>query len=258
MMKRSKVLALAIAMVGSTGWLHAEELDGRQIMEKVRDARRSQDSVTEMTMRIQSKSGERVREMRSYGKRYGDVDKALMRFLSPTDVKNAGFLVWGQKDRPDDQWLYLPELKRVKKIAANNRNGSFMGSDFSYYDLEDRSVDESDHELLKTEACGNAECYVVQSVDKDQDSAVYSKSVSWIRKDEFLPVKMELYDKKGEHLKTATLEDYEKIKTVWVAKKVTMENLKKETKTVLEVTSAKVDEGLGDEIFTQRELQREE
>jgi outer membrane lipoprotein-sorting protein len=181
-----------------------------------------------------------------------------MRFLSPTDVKNAGFLVWGQIDRPDDQWLYLPELKRVKKIAANNRNGSFMGSDFSYYDLEDRSVDEADHELLRTEACADKECYVVQSVDKDQDSAVYSKSVSWIRKDEFVAVKTELYDKKGEHLKTATFENYEKLKAVWVAKRVTMENLKKETKTVLEVTSVKIDEGLGDEVFTQRELQREE
>jgi outer membrane lipoprotein-sorting protein len=181
-----------------------------------------------------------------------------MRFLSPTDVKGAGFLVWGQENRADDQWLYLPELKRIKKIAASTRNGSFMGSDFSYYDMEDRSVDEADHTLLRSEPCPDGECYVIESVEKDLGDAVYSKSVTWVRKDPLVPVKMELHDKKGVHLKTATLESYELVKQVWVARKVTMQNHKKGTSTVLEIRSVKIDEGLGDELFTQRALQKED
>jgi outer membrane lipoprotein-sorting protein len=259
MSTRVQARVLAVALLLLAGAVRAEELDGRQIMEKMREMRRSKDAVTEISMTIHTGGGgERIREIRSYGKKYGEVDKALMRFLSPTEVKGAGFLVWGQEDRPDDQWLYLPELRRVKKIAVNGRNGSFMGSDFSYRDLEDRSPDEADHTLLRSEACGQVECYVVESIDKDQEAAVYSKSQSWVRKDTFVPVKIDLYDKKEEHYKTATFEDYEKVKETWVAKKVTMENLKKGTRTVMEIKSVKIDEGLGDEYFTQQYLERGE
>jgi outer membrane lipoprotein-sorting protein len=257
-MKRHALACAAVVLACSTAPAGSQELSGRQIMERVRELRRSQDSQTDTVMRIISGSGERVREMRTYAKRYGDVDKMLMRFLSPSDVKGAGFLVWGQKDRQDDQWLYLPELRRVRKIAANNRNGSFMGSDFSYHDMEDRSVDEAEHRLLRTEPCAGHQCHVLESVDKDPSSAVYSKSQSWIRTDEYLPVRMELFDKKGEHLKTATFEDYERIKDTWVARRLTMHNLRKDTRTVLEIREVRIDEGLGDELFTQRYLQRED
>jgi outer membrane lipoprotein-sorting protein len=257
-MRRGRVLLVGTTLLFAAGAPLAEEMDGRQVMERVRENRRSQDVVTESVMTIHSASGQRVRQMRSYGKSYGEVDKVLMRFLGPTEVKGAGLLVWGHEERADDQWLYLPELRRVKKIAASGRNGSFMGSDFSYRDLEDRSVEEAEHEVLRSEACGEFQCYVVESVDKDLSDAVYSKSLSWIRKDTFVPVKLELYDKKGAHLKTATLEAYEQLKSTWVARKVTMENVKKGTRTVLEVHSVKIDEGLGDEYFTQQYLQRDE
>ncbi len=232
------------------------EMTGAEIMQKVRDQIRSQDRTTDMTMRIQARRGERVRQIRMYSKSYGDVDKTLLRFLKPTDVKGTGFLIWGHKERNDDQWLYLPALKRVKKIASNKRGGSFMGSDFSYYDMEDRSVDESEHRLVSTEPCGDTECYVIESIDKDKKRATYSKALVWVQKDIFVNVKMELFDKKGKHIKTATFGDYEKIKGYWVAKKVTMKNLKKKSQTVLELSNIRIDEGLGDEFFTQRYLQR--
>lgn len=239
-----------------TGTALAEELTGRDIMVKVRDNTRSQDSTSTMTMRIQSGKKERVREVEMFAKSYGDVDKSLMRFLSPSDVKGTGFLIWGQEDRDDDQWLFLPALRRVKKIASNKRDGSFMGSDFSYYDMEDRSVDEGEHKLLRTEPCGDKECYVLESTDKSRKDPVYSKSIVWIEKDRFLTLKMELYDKKGEHFKTASFENYEQVKNRWVAKKVIMKNVQEDTQTVLEIGDVKLDEGLGDEYFTQRYLMR--
>ena len=102
----------------------------------------------------------------------GDGDRTLFVFDRPRDVKGTAFLVHAHKDEPDEQWLYLPALKRVKRISSSNRSGSFMGSEFSYEDLGAAEVEKYTYRFLRDEPCGDLECSVIERIPVDEDSGL--------------------------------------------------------------------------------------
>ena len=186
----------------------------------------------------------------------GGGDKSLFIFDQPRDVQGTALLTHAHINTQDDQWLYLPALKRVKRISASTRSGSFMGSEFSYEDMSPPEVDEYTYRYLRDEPCGELTCTVTQQVPLDRKSG-YSRQVVWQGTDELRTWKMELYDRRGSHLKTLTFADYQKyLDRYWRAGEQTMENHLTGAVTILNWTDFRFQTNLDDREFTQTALRR--
>ena len=145
-------------------------------------------------------------------------------FDRPRDVKGTAFLVHAHKDGPDDQWLYLPALKRVKRISSSKQSGSFMGSEFSYEDMGAVEVEKYTHRYLRDEPCGDLECTVSERIPVSRDSG-YSRQVVWLDREELRTMQVQYFDRRDKHLKTLVVEDYEKhLDRYWRGSKITMTN----------------------------------
>ena len=233
-------------------------LTGRDIMLKVDNRPDGIDrkSILEMTL-INKRNRKRVRTVLSYSKDYGKDKKTIMYFEKPADVKGTGFLSfeYDEPSKEDDRWLYLPALKKVRRISGSSKNDYFMGTDFTYDDMGDRSVDEDTHQLLREEVLEGYPCWVVESVPEDK-SYMYSKRISWIRKDSLIAFKVEFYDRRGTLIKTLTAPVQEKVDGYWTALKMVMDNTGKEHKTLLEMKDVQYDRGIKDSLFRVSTLQR--
>lgn len=239
---------------------------GYQIMLKHHQVDEGEDSKSIMTMVLMNKSGKkRVRKVVFWTLERGDEDKSLMYFLSPPGDKGTSFLTWEHKEADDDQWLYLPVLKRVKRISAADKHKSFMGTDFSYNDFSPPHPNKFQHTLLREETIDGQECYVVESIHKSytDDPAFhkkrkyqYTKQHSWIRKDNYLMVKALMFGKKGKPLKMFSALDIRQVENIWTAMAMIMKNLKTEHQTLFSLESIDYNIGLSDAFFTTRELER--
>ena len=153
-----------------------------------------------------------------------DGDKVLFVFDQPRDVQGTAFLIHAHRENPDDQWLYLPALKRVKRISSSNQSGSFMGSEFAYEDMNPQEVEKYTYRYLRDGPCGNLTCTVIERFPTDKKSG-YSRQVIWQDRDELRFWKVEYYDRKDAHLKTLIFEDYEQyLSRYWRAGKLMMVN----------------------------------
>ena len=184
------------------------------------------DSVSEMKMILRDKHGRSTeRDIRNRSlEGINEGDKSLVIFDSPGDVKGTAFLSHTKKVGSDDQWLYLPALKRVKRIASSNKAGPFMGSEFAYEDIASQEVEKYSYRFLREEKLGKYNCYVVESDPVDPKSG-YSKRISWIDSEEYRPLKIEFYDRKKSLLKTLTYDGYREYQNkYWRADSMYMEN----------------------------------
>ncbi len=216
------------------------------------------DSESTMTMVLRNKQGqESVREMRSRSLEVdGDGDKSLIIFDQPKDVRGTALLTFSHKDGNDDQWLYLPALKRVKRIASNNKSGPFMGSEFAYEDISSQEVEKYTYKYLREEACGELSCFVIERYPVDEKSG-YTKQISWIDTSEYQARKIEFYDRKQSHLKTLTFHDYAQyLDKHWRPARMEMVNLQTGKSTTLTFTDYTFQNGLSDSDFDQASLAR--
>ena len=211
-----------------------------------------------MTMVLRDRHGrESVRRMRFKVLEVPeDGDKSLFVFDQPRDVRGTALLTHAHTNSQDDQWLYLPALKRVKRINAARRSGSFMGSEFSYEDMSSQEVEEYTYKYLRDEPCGELACTVIEQVPLDKKSG-YSRKVVWQDTGELRIWKMELYDRRGSHLKTLTLANYRQyLDRYWRAGEQTMVNHLTGATTVLKWTEFRFRTNLDDSEFTQMALRR--
>ncbi len=249
-----------VALIGlGTGSAHA--LTAQEIMKQSQSIQEK--PVTRrgnMTMTLVDKNGDqRVRKVTTYSKKFGEDTKSVLFFLEPADVKGTGFLQFGYKstDQDDDQWLYLPALKRIRKITSSNKNQSFMGTDFSYDDMATRDIEEDDHKLLREENVGDQAVWVIESTPKKlEEDDEYSKAVSYIRKSDSLPAKVEFYDRKGAPEKTLVIQAVTVVDGIPTPKKLEMTSLDSQHKTLLEMDGLEFDKPLDDDLFTQRVLEK--
>ena len=154
----------------------------------------------------------------------GDGDRTMFVFDRPRDIKGTAFLVHAHKNEPDDQWLYLPALKRVKRISSSKQSGSFMGSEFSYEDMGAVEVEKYTHRFLRDEPCGDLECTVSERIPINRDSG-YSRQLVWLDREELRTMQVRFFDRRDSHLKTLVVEDYEKhLDRYWRGGKITMTN----------------------------------
>jgi hypothetical protein len=258
-MKKTLLLVLILC-----GWMmthpavEEKGTTGRDIMLKVDNRPDGNDRKSVMHMILINKRGrKRERTVLSYSKDYGKDRKNIMYFQEPADVKGTGFLSWEYDDpsKDDDRWLYLPALKKVRRISGSSKNDYFMGSDFTYDDMGGRSVDDDTHTLMKEEATDQRLCWVVQSVPREKN-AMYARVIRWIDKESLLPVKAEYYDKKGNLLKVLSLKEFRLHDGFWTAFKWLMENHQRKHQTILEMKTMEYDIGTRDSMFRVSTLER--
>jgi len=172
--------------------------------------------------------------------------------------KGTGFLSWEYDDpfKDDDKWLYLPAMKKVRRISGSSAGKeNFMGSDFTYDDMGGRNVDEDEHRLLREEALDGSPCWVVESIPMDSDAA-YSRTVSWIRQDAFIPVKVEYFDRMGDLLKTLTASGISREGGFWTTRKLEMANHRKEHRTIITLEKMEYNLAMNESLFTVPSLER--
>lgn len=240
-------------LLTATSLMAITNLEIAQKADKVTDGFESSIAQTEMIL-INASGQKRVREMEMKTLEGEDGDKTISTFLTPADVKGTKTLTHEHIDRDDDQWLYLPALKRVKRIASSNKSGSFMGSEFSYEDIGNQNYKKFTYgDKVEEVELNGVKCYKGVRIPKDENSG-YTKEVSWVSMDNFLLQQVEYYDRKSELLKTATFSDYKQIEGVWRVGKIEMKNHQNDKNTVLIWKEDKVKAGLTDKEFTKRVL----
>ncbi len=226
-----------------------------QIMQKVYDQPDGNDTQGELTMTLINKQGEqRVRKIKQYIKNESAGEKKIMFFVSPADVKGTSFMNWSYTNgKDDDQWIYLPALKRTKRISSEGKSDYFMGSDFTYDDLGDRHPSEDNHKLLREETIDGHACFVIESTPKTP-GYMYSKTISWIIKDNYLGLKREFYDPSGKLLKILSIKKHQKISGYWIILETEMKNVQKNHSTKMVFLNVKINTGIPAEKFTERSM----
>lgn len=211
MFNRSKQGLLLVSML-FTFAVHAEspEQKGLEIA-KTADQRNQGwvDSTADLKMILRNKNGdESIRSLKIKSlEGTDDGDKSLTLFEEPKDVRGTALLTYTHKTEPDDQWLYLPALRRVKRIASRNKSGPFMGSEFAFEDFSSQEVEKYKYKYLKDEPCGKLTCFVLERFPVDEDSG-YTRQIAWIDQKDYRIQKVDYYDRKNSLLKTLTASGY--------------------------------------------------
>jgi len=186
----------------------------------------------------------------------GDGDKNLTIFDEPNDVKGTALLSFTHKEGPDDQWLYLPALKRVKRIASDNKSGPFMGSEFAYEDITSQEVEKYTYKYLRDDTLDGMEVFVFERYPVDEKSG-YTRQIIWMDKEHYKERKIEFYDRKNTLLKTLLFTDYHQyLDRFWRAHQMDMENHQTGKSTRLIQSNFEYNTGLSDRDFDKNSLKR--
>jgi outer membrane lipoprotein-sorting protein len=216
-------------------------------------------SEAEMTMILRNSQGEESqRKMRLKNLEVlDDGDKGLTIFDEPKDVSGTAFLSFSHIDKPDNQWLYLPALKRVKRISSRNKSGPFMGSEFAYEDMGSFEPEKYEFTYLRDEPCAESmTCHVIESDPTDKFSG-YTRQITWLDTEHLRPVKTEYYDRKNTLLKTLTMSEWKVYKEqYWRADRLEMKNHQNGKSTTLLSHNITFDTELTDADFSQAALKR--
>ncbi len=258
------VLAAAVLLPARAGWCTTARDFLDQAKKLNQTTRKWRDRTQDLKLEITDRRGNtRERELRIYYKKYdGDRSRSILFFQSPPDVKGTGFLQWVDPHSENQQWLYLPELKRVRQISGSSNRESFMGTDFSYDDLAIITeildwTDEDAAATLESDAlsdCGDSKCRVISFTPNKKDLA-YGRIRLWIDA-EFRQHRFEFLDKKGELLKVLEATDIRDVGNIPTAFRLTMTNVQSGTHTVVEFQDVKYDTGLSDSMFVQHQLEK--
>lgn len=216
------------------------------------------DFTANMVMELRNKQGDvstRIIRLKTL-EVIGDGDKSLSIFDEPADVKGTAFLTYSHALKPDEQWLYLPALKRVKRINSKNKSGPFMGSEFAYEDLASQEVAKYSYKYIRDENLNGVDCFVVERYPAYEHSG-YTRQLAWVNKDKYVAEKIEFYDRKNDLLKTLINSGYQQyLGQYWRASKMLMENHQTGKSTLLTWNNYKFKTGLDDNDFSRNSLQR--
>ncbi len=216
------------------------------------------DQKSDMKMILRNRQGQETeREIRNKQLEVeGDGDKSMSIFDSPADVKGTAFLSYTHAIKPDDQWLFLPALKRVKRISSNNKSGPFMGSEFAYEDITSQEVEKYTYKWIQDESYEGRDTFVLERYPAYKHSG-YTKQVAWVDKEMYQPLKVDFYDRKGDLLKTLTYHGYKQyLDKFWRPDRMEMVNHITKKSTTLLWENYKFDNGFTDRDFDQNSLKR--
>jgi hypothetical protein len=260
-LRLAAVLAVASSL-GPTTAATGDSRDGLEIMKKQRQLHQVADEHALIQMRLVSKLGrEKHRTLSSYTRvTADDRHQVLLRFLAPPDIARTGLLVWETDDGEDDQWLYLPASRKVKRIPASGKKNRFMGTDFAHEDLRPEAIARHAYTLVRSEVADGEDTFVIEARPATpghaRDSG-YSRRTLWIRKDSYVTVKIEYYDPVGRLLKTLTPRQYVNVSgAAQRANEMEMHDVQAGSRTFMRVERRTLNSGLTESFFTELELMR--
>ena len=254
------VSALSVTLISNASYaLSAEEQKGLDISVEAKKRDLGwQDSTADMQMLLRNKQGqESIREIKMKSLEVdNDGDKSLTIFNKPRDVKGTAFLSFSHPVDADDQWLFLPALKRVKRISSRNKSGPFMGSEFAFEDLSSFEVEKYSYKYLGEEDVNGLANFKVEQYPVDENSG-YTRRIVWLDTVEYRINKIDFYDRKNSLLKTLTFSDYKQyLAKHWRADKQEMINHQNGKSTELKWSNYDFKTGLTDSDFNRNSLKR--
>jgi len=253
--KLRALLAVATLIAGATGALAAD--DARQI---VAESERRADAASqhyEGLLQVFDAKG-KIADKRWTMDRLGSHgrSKAVLRFTAPAEVKGVALLVVNHPDRASDQWMWTPAIERDRRIALQDRSTRFFGTDFSFEDLEERDVDQYDYVLAGEDAVDGAACWKIQSTPKESKSSQYTRSVVWIRKDNYTMARIENFIK-DETVRRLAYSEIQNIQGIWTARQMEMTDLRRGSRTRLTMDKLQFNVPMKEEDFTVQALRRQ-
>ena len=255
---KANAFALAVFFLLAAGTAFTQTPSAYDIM-RLADERYTGDTAQyRLTMTLNSGRGApRVRDVAYYFKDYGDTEKVLMFFNSPRDVAGTGYLSFSYDDesKDDDIWLYLPAMKRVRRITGSGKNDSFMGTDFTYEDMGSRSLSKDDFSLRGEEAVDGEPCWVVEARPKDSRDP-WGRRVIRVRKDANIFAAVDYYDRQDRLLKTLRMSSLHQVDGIWTAQRMEMTNVQDRHSTVIDISDIRFNVPLDDSLFTVPNLER--
>ncbi len=182
--------------------------------------------------------------------------KAVLRFTAPAEVKGVALLVVNHADRASDQWMWTPAIERDRRIALQDRSTRFFGTDFSFEDLEERDVDQYDYALAGDDTVDGAACWKIQSTPRESKSSQYTRSVVWVRKDNYVFARVENFIK-DQAVRRLNYSDIRNVQGIWTARELEMTDLRRGSRTKLTLDKLEYNVPLKDEDFTLQAIRRQ-
>ena len=259
-MKISKIIfgTLALCLSAAAFGQTAEE-----IAKKVHDLPDGDTNYMVARLTLTDKAGKsRVRDIASYKIEEGATKKSVTVFRTPKDVAGVSYLSFEYPDNPDgspkdsDSWLYLPAMKKARRVSGSSKDDDFQGTDFTYDDIGDRSLGKDTFNILGSENAGGKDCWILEYTAKDKNSKI-TRRVLWSDKSNYTTLKGEYYDRQGKKFKELLCEGIEQVGGFWTTKKMTMTNTVTSHKTVYELLEVKYNLPVDKNIFTVSALERE-
>ena len=248
----SEYLSAAVDAIAGTD----DEVDARTIMEE--SQRRSEARFYRYDGLLQSFDAKnKMTDKRWTFDRVGSNgrSKAVLRFTAPAEVNGVALLIHNHTDRASDQWMWTPALQRDRRIALQDRSTRFFGTDFSFEDLEERDVDQYNYEMLGSEVIEGADSWKIETTPKKSRSSHYTRSIAWIRKDNYLQVRLDNFVD-DEVVKRLTSSNLESIQGIWTARLLEMADLRRRTRTRLTLKEVSYNTPMNDQAFTLQAIRR--
>jgi len=242
--------------------LSGQDTLASKIMFKVYHRPKLKDMHALITMILVDNEGRKsIREIETWSKTDPKTDetKMLMKFIEPSRIKGTAFLIYQHKDRDDDIWLYLLILRKIRRVVAAGKAGSFMGSDFSHYDIGGGEYEDWNYKLLREDTLKGQKVWVIEALPKHNrviDKSGYSKEIKWVSQKNFIVLKTQHFDKTGELFKETVVDTVIKLDGVWFEKTIEAINLDSGHRTIFNFHHLKVNQGLKDSFFTLKNLGR--
>ena len=247
----------------------AAEYSAEEVMRRVDEREAGDSSVSDITLvLIDRRERQRIRNLKLYSKNYGEDTKTLSLFESPADIRGTAYLNfdWNDSLRDDDSWLYLPALQRVKRLASSDTSDSFLGSDFTYADINGFEIDWYDYSFVnESEMIDGEDCWVIEMIaksefkDRAEEATGYSKMQSWVSKEKFIQLRGQFWELKGNRIKFFTASEVELVEDIWTVKRlqaITTRNDRQEHASILQIKSIDYNVDVADALLTTEAMQR--
>ncbi len=264
--RKGAIAALMLAIAPATSTLHAAEWPtGDEIAQRINDRDEGEAVSRNLTMEMIDRRGkERVRETRGFRKYYGEEKRSVIFYQQPGNVKDTAFLTYDYPEvtHDDDQWLYLPAMRKVRRISASDRGDYFLGTDFTYEDikLESRvSIDDYTRKTIGEDEVDGHHCYVVEALPVDDETAKelgYGRVEQCVDDEIWMVRRSRFWDTRGKLLKTTRTGDIRQVQGIWTQHRIEVENHKTGHRTVFTFSEVDYAQGVGDGVFTQKAIRR--
>ena len=231
--------------------------DARAIVAEAQHRTNSNSQRYEGTLQVIDAKG-KIADKRWIFTRLGShgASRSVLRFTAPAEVKGVALLVVNHPDRASDQWMWTPALERDRRIALQDRSTRFFGTDFSFEDLEERDVDQYDYRLDSEEPIDGAACWKVESVPKETRASQYSRSIVWIRKDNYAVARIDSYVR-NDVVRSLAYSDIENVQGIWTARRLEMHDLRRGSRTRLTLEKLEYNAPMSAADFTLEAIRRQ-